>query len=479
MFKKKERYIFILAVSLCTLFSIAYSVLSVVRHMHYESFGYDLGINNQVVWKYSHFQLPYTTSDPFPNETKLTTHVELMYALISPFYSIWSSPEMLLILEAGFVCFSGIAIYLLARRRKLHPLLSLSLLLGYLFFYGVQNAIWFDVHSASFAAAFLAWFIYFLDSKKMRWVIIFSLLAITTKENIGFLILLISLVYFIKRRDKLTMVLMAISAIYLLFIYLIYFPYLTHHQYLYQNKDGLLSNLNPESLIDTNEKREAILYSLGSFGFIPLLLPIFLIPALGDFATYFILASDLTASHGLFMHYRITLAPLLAWATIMTISRFKWLNNKYIAIYLILSTLFIQYMLHLPLSYLSKSWFWTEPSGVKNINELRSHLLPTDAIVAQNNIIPHISQRDKIYTLYPEKKKFIKNSPCGQPECDWFRWEGNPTYLFADTSPEWDARHLLIDRENFVRGLENIERAGIVKKYKQEGTAVIYKVKSR
>lgn len=474
--KDKKSLYFITSSIICLIFFIAYSVLSVVRHDHYQSYGYDLGINNQVVWRYSHFQPPLTTSDPFPYETKLVTHVELVYALISPFYWIWNSARMLLMIEAGFICSSGMAVYLLAKKKNLNNFLNLSLLIGYLGFYGVQNAIWFDVHSASFAAAFLAWFLYFLESKKIRLSLLFLLLAITAKENIGFLTLLISLVYFIKRRDKLTLAFMSISLLYLLFIYNIYFPNIAHHQYLYQNKEGLLSNLNPLSFIDGQEKRKALLYSLGSFGFIPLFLPLYLLPAIGDFATYFILASDLTASHGVDLHYRITLAPLLSWATILVITRFKRLNNIYVGIYLITCTLIVQYALHLPISYLTKSWFWTEPSGVKNINTLKMQLSQNDSIVAQNNIIPHISQRDKIYTLYPEKKKFAKTSPCGQPECDWFRWEGNPKYLFVDTSSEWDARHFLTDTDNFVKGLTNIEKAGIVKKNRQKGNAVIYKV---
>lgn len=475
----KGRLLSLVPLLICLAFFVAYSTLALVRHLNYESFGYDLGINNQVVWRYSNFELPYSTSGPLPHETKLSTHVELVYALIAPFYWIWSSARTLLVVEVLFVVSSGMAVYLMAKKRKLNQLLCFALLIGYLMFYGVQNALWFDVHSASFAAAFLAWFIYFLDNKRVRLAILFAFLSITAKENIGLLTGLISFVYLLRRKDKQSLFLMATSIAYLLFIYLIYFPHLINRPYLYQNQGGLISSLNPISLVDAPEKREAIIYALGSFGFLPLLLPIFLLPALGDFATYFVIASDLTASHSIFMHYRITLAPLLAWATIMTVSRFKKLNNKYIALYLVICAFFVQYMLHLPLSYLVKSWFWTEPSGVKNINELKSHLLPADSVVAQNNIIPHISQRDKIYTLYPEKKRFMTNSPCGQQECEWFRWDGNPTYLFIDTSPEWDARHLLTDRDKFVSGLQNLEEAGIVKKYKKSGNAIIYKVVSK
>lgn len=476
---KQKKISFLNALTLCLLFFIAYSILSVVRHNNYQSFGYDLGINNQVVWRYSQFQLPLTTSDPFPYETKLVAHVELVYALIAPFYWLWSDARMLLILDAGFLCASGIAIYLLSKKKKLSNFLSLALLIAYLAFYGVQNAVWFDVHSASFAAAFLAWFLYFLESKNNKVALLFLILAITAKENIGLLTFLISSVYFLKRKSKVYIFFMIISLLYVLFIYLIYFPYLTPHPYLYQNTNGLFSNLNPVSLIDSQEKRDAIFYSFASFGFLPFLAPLSLLPILGDLATYFVLASDLKASHGIFMHYRVTLAPLLAWATINSLTRIKKLQTPYIALYIILSTLAVQYILHLPLSYLTKSWFWTQPDSVKDINTLKQTLNSDDSLVAQNNIIPHISQRDKIYTLYPEKKEFLTNSPCDEPMCDWFRWVGEPIYLFIDTSDNWDARHFLVNRENYIQGILNLEKAGVIKKYKQQGNAILYTIEKK
>lgn len=473
----KHKLFFIIALLICTIFFIAYGVLAVVRHDHYQSFGYDLGINDQTVWRYSIFQAPLNTIHPYPDKTKLYAHVELVYALISPFYWIWSSRKMLLLLEVAFVCLGGIAVYLLAQKRNLSYGVSIATLVSYLGFFGVQNALWFDVHSASFGAAFLMWFLYFLDRKKRISTIVFFLLAITSKENFAFITLVISLFYFIKRKDQLSFFLIASSFAYLFFIFFVYFPHIIHFRYLYQNQAGLLSNFNPLDLINTNEKLQTLFYTVFAFGFIPLLNPLTLIPALADITTYFVIGSDLPGAQGIYMHYRITLAPLLAWATILTIYKYKMLNTNYIAGYLILSTLIIQYTLHLPLSYLTKHWFWQEPSGVKNINSLRNNYLPKNAsVVAQNNIVPHISHRDKIYSLYPEKKQFMKSSPCGEKACNWFRWYNHPEFLFVDTSPEWDARHLLTDRDKFIDGLKNLENAGVIKKYKQEQKAVLYKV---
>lgn len=476
-FLSLKRYVKVsLPYVLCLLFFIAYGVLSIVRHTHYQSFGYDLGINDQLVWKYSTFQSPITTISPFPTRTKLVEHIELIYAFISPLYWIWSARKMLLLIEAAFVCVSGVAVYLLAKEKKCTELISNTLVFSFLAFYGIQNAMWFDVHSASFSAAFLMWFILFLEKKKRIHSAIFFFLAITSKENVALLTLLISFIYFLRTKSKEMLMYMGISIVYLLFVFFIYFPYIVQTPYLYQNQAGLLSNLNPASFYDTGDKRAVIWYSLLSFGGLPLLSPLYLLAVIGDLATYFVIASDLPGAQGLFMQYRITLAPLLIWGTIMTISRFKKLNRWYIALYLILCTCFVQYTLHLPLSYLSKSWFWTEPASVKDINTLIRYLPATASVVSQNNITPHISHRIYIYTLYPQTKTFMTNSSCGKSTCDWFRWDGDPEFLIADTATDWDARHLLVNRQNFINGLNNLEKEGVIQKYKQVNSAVLYKV---
>ena len=462
---------------LVVLFCLAFTVLVFVRHDHYQSFGYDLGINAQTVWKYSQFELPFSTIDPTPDKPKLAEHVELVYALIAPFYWIWDSRRMLLLVRNIWFCFSAIAVYKLARKKKLNFWIATALTVGYLGFYGVQNAIWADLHSASFAAAFLTWFIYFLETKRKKISFVFFLLAITAKENIGLLTFLISLVYFWKEKSKLLLFYMAASVAYVAFIFAVFFPYIMHVTYLYQNSGGLFSNLNPLSFFDTQEKREVIWYSLLSFGFLPLLSPWYLLPAIGDLATYFVIANELPGAQGLYQQYRITLTPILLWATIITLSKWKFFNNKKIALYLVVCTLVVQYILHLPLSYLSKSWFWTEPSGVANINYMKDFVLPTNiSVVAQNNIVPHISNRDRLYSLYPEKKIFTTNSPCGKKECNWFHWYGHPQFLFVDTSPEWDIRHLLANRDDFIDGLKNLEKAKIIAVYRRIGTTTLYAI---
>ncbi len=477
IFKNKLLKIITIPILICTVFFILYSVLSVVRHNHFQSFGYDLGINDQVVWEYSRLKPPITTIGPVPGKLKLANHVEIIFALLSPSYWIWSSPLNILLLEPLFFCISGIAVFLLAKVKNLNNFLSYALLISYLAFYGTQNAIWFDVHSVTFGASFLIWFLYFLQTKKHRLMLIFFFLAILSKENIALITFLISSVYFAVRRDKYSFLIMSVSVLYTFFVFSIFFPHILNVSYQYANKDGILSNLDIRTFFDTPEKIKVIFYTLVNFGFIPLFNPLILIPAFGDLATYFILGSDLPGAQGLYMQYRIMLSPLMTWATIMTIGKYKFLNKKWIGVYLILCAMFVQYSLHLPLSYLSKQWFWQESKSVKTINKVISDYLPRDAsVVAQNNIIPHISERYNIYELYPEQKNFNSNSICKEKLCDWFRWADSPKFLLVDISSDWDSRHFLIDREQYINGLNNLEKAKVIKPYKKIGTTTLYKV---
>lgn len=461
---------------ICLLFFILYTILGVIKHNHYLS-GYDLGIVHQATWKYSQLKAPIMTNHAYPFTSILADHVEFIYILLSPFYALFADARTLIILQAIAFSSSGLAIWLLAKKKKIITPITVVLLISYFMFFGVQFALWSDVHSLVFGVAFLAWFLYFLEKKNRKLALVFLILTIICKEDLGLLTFLVSGVYFIRTRDHNALLYMGISVLYVALIFLVYFPHFTADGYRFQNEKGLFADADVTAMYNTPEKKDVILYSLLSFGFIPLLLPLYLIPALGDLAHYFVLGSDyISQAQGLFGHYRTSLALLLIWPTILVIQKYKKLNKWYVGLYLLICILLAQYLLHLPLSYLSKSWFWNEPGGVRTINSMLKSL-PNDAsVVTQVNIAPHIGTRDTIFLLWPDERSFSKNSPCGKPTCTWLRWVGKPKYMLVDTSPEWDIRHLLSNRENFIESVNNVEKGKIIKLYKEEGSTKLYKV---
>ena len=149
------------ALGICFVFFICYLLLSLVKHNHFLS-GYDLAVVNQYVWEYSRFRIPISTVNAYVFTPAFYDHIEFIYILLSPFYWIFSDAKTLISLQAFFVALSGIPIFLLCRKYKINLVLSYAVLISYFSFYGIQNAVYYDVHSLVFASVFLAFLIYFL-----------------------------------------------------------------------------------------------------------------------------------------------------------------------------------------------------------------------------------------------------------------------------------------------------------------------------
>lgn len=456
-------------------FLTCYLLLALIKHYSYLS-GYDLSVIDQAIWKYSQFKIPITTTHVYFDTPVYYDHLELIFLLISPLYWLFNTVATLIVLQVFSVIASGVAVYLLAKKYNLNYFLQNCILISYLSFFGLQFAIWSDVHSLVFGVCFLSFFLYLLELKKARLTFIFLILAIISKEDVALLTLLISSIYFITHKDRTAFICIVISSMYLFFIFFFYFPQVLPNGYRFAGNKGLLGDINPSYLIDSIDKQKTFLYSLGWFGFIPLLSPLHLIPFLGDLAHYFVIGRVAIRTDGIFLHYRSSVGLLLVWPTIIAISKIKKLNNAYTGLYLLLFAAFFQYYLHLPLSYLSKKYFWSIPPETKNINRIIKLIPKNASVVTQNNIAVHLTHRDEIYTLFPYLRDFKNSSPCGLSTCRWFRVGGNPKYLLIDTGSSWNSLHFLGSRDDFMNGIVNLEKNQNISIIKQIGTSKLYKI---
>jgi uncharacterized membrane protein len=395
------------------LFFVGYLLLSIVRHAHGGSFGFDLGIADQTVWAYSNFYPPITTIDHIPFISELFVHLEFIYIFLAPFYWIYSSVYTLLFLQVCAVILSAIPIVLLCRFHRLSQTILLILLVSYLMFYGLQQAVWFDVHSTVFGMCALSWFIYWLETKKMRLAIIAFILANISKENYAAMTGLVSMIYVIRYRDVRYAWFTLASFCYAIFVFGVYFPYIVPGGYRFASESGLFSGMTFVDLWNTPEKRQVWFVTLGWTGFLSLFSPIMLLPLVGNLASYFILGREVTTAQGLFLQYRSELAPLLFLATLYGLLKIPRSWRTIATIWVLICTLYFQYSLHLPLSYLSKGYFWETPHTMQSVRRVIAKIKPEDSIVAQNNLVPHLSQRKEIFSLWHEKKDFLQDSPCG------------------------------------------------------------------
>lgn len=463
--------------------TVLYSALSILRHNHFQSGGFDLGIFDQQTWQYSRFLYPYNT---IKDRFILGDHLELTMPLMAPLYWLWDDVRMLLIFQAFWLSFSAIAIYALSRLRKFSETVSLVLAFVYSIFFGLQFAVFSDFHSVIIGVGLLPWVAYFLESGRKKLLIASIALLLLTQENMGISLAGLGLIYFFRKDFRKTSFIFIILGIFASLISAKIISFMSPAGFQYWPQISLNPFTNLKELFDSPEKRDVWLYSLAGFGFLPLLSPGAILAVVLDLSQYFVTGPEFARMWSPFMHHRAILAPLLALGTLEAFELFrkKKLNLNVVAIVLLIFVLGQQYFFHLPLNKLTKADYWKEEPWMKDDEKLIS-LVPAGASVAtQQNFVPHLSHRKEIYLVYPrphdfdfsEKLVALGGTPCGRRSCWWLDFPDKPQYLVVDTRPNQWLTQTLESNEHWLAAIGNMERAGKIKLVNQMNAAKMYKI---
>jgi len=120
MLKKYGIWILIL------LFFLLYSLYSVVRHLKFETYIFDLGYYDQLIWQVSRGKGLFLSTI---EAHTLTDHFSPTILLLAPLYWIWANPTVLLIAQAFIICLGAYPIYKLSLK-KTKLLMKILLLRG-------------------------------------------------------------------------------------------------------------------------------------------------------------------------------------------------------------------------------------------------------------------------------------------------------------------------------------------------------------
>ncbi|MCJ7792862.1 MAG: DUF2079 domain-containing protein, partial [Candidatus Marinimicrobia bacterium] len=484
-----------------TVLALLYSTLSIVRHAHFQSGGFDLGLYDQTIWKYSHFLSPYNT---IKDRFALGDHLNLTLPLIAPLYWLWEDVRLLLIFQAFWLSFSSLAIYLLCRLRKFSPLTSFNLSFLYSLFYGIQFAVFFDFHPVIIGVGLIAWLVYFLESKRKKLFGLTLVLLLLTQENMGLALTSLGLIYFFKKDYRglaigfifggLVWSLLAakIIAFFSPEMGFQYWPTISHDP-------GQII----QAFFNAQEKRLVWLYSFSWFSFLPLLSPGAVLAVAFELAQYFVTGPEFARMWSPFMHHRAILAPFLLlgtldalrllekmkppprfwgrllfcpfhafekiktpiiafrWCRLLTshlcppkfrgtaprsnfrpqldavVMKKKWFKPQIVTLLMVLVALGLQYGFHFPLNKLSKRIYWQSEHWMADNRALFQVIPPDASLATQQSLIPHLSQRREIYLTWPREHDFDE-SVCGQRSCWWLDFGGQPEYLVVDLHPyQW------------------------------------------
>jgi uncharacterized membrane protein len=185
--------------TLCTAFFAVYTATALLRHRQFGTAGYDLGIFDQAVRRYAHFQAPIVPLKG-PGYNIFGDHFHPIIALGAPFYWIWDNPQTLLILQAALISLSIPVVYRFARRRTT-PAASLAICFGYAASWAFQTMVNFDFHEVAWGVPILALAIDALDRKADRALLLWCGMLLLVREDMGILVLIIGLLRLAQGRD--------------------------------------------------------------------------------------------------------------------------------------------------------------------------------------------------------------------------------------------------------------------------------------
>jgi len=454
--------------------SLLYSTLSILRHNHFQSGGFDLGLYDQAAWQYSRFLTPHNT---IKERHILGDHLTLTLPLLASLFWLWDNVRILLIFQAFWISLSTLAIFKLCRIRGLTPLASLNLSFIYSLFPGIQFAVFFDFHPVVIGAGLIAWLIYFLEAKKKKLFFITLILLILTQENMGIAMICLGIIYFFQKSyRKWSIVFILIGSIWS-FVAIKIITLFSSAGFQYWPKFPPHPLLLLKSFFNSEEKRLNWLYSFSWFSFIPLFSPSTTIAVIIDLSQYLVLAPRFSHMWGPWLHHRVILAPFLLLGVLEVLAKLKKynFNLQNISFLMVALSLTLQYYFHFPLNKLSKKAYWREEPWMADNRNLINSIPKEASIATQQNLVPHLSHRKEIYLVWPRLHDF-ETKPCGQTSCWWLDFGGKPEYLAVDLRPNQWLTQILESNENFQSAVKNMEKEGKIKLEKEINFAKLYKI---
>ena len=187
-------------------YAVLFAFAAVLHYLVFQEWRFDLGNMVQAIWSTLHGHFLETTTLSGHQHIRLGFHVDPFLVLLVPLFWVWSSPLLLLVLQALAVASGALPVFWLARKHLASPRAGAHFAFAYLLFPATQfNAFapGGGFHSISFAVPLVLYAVWFLDNDKLVAFSAVALLAATTKEEIPLAVGFLGIWYAIRRGRRL------------------------------------------------------------------------------------------------------------------------------------------------------------------------------------------------------------------------------------------------------------------------------------
>lgn len=404
--KTKSAHLEIIFVAI---FSILYFLaginVSLNRYWQYNSFWYDFGIFDETVWKISRFQLPIIPQLNPPNGFLVWgDHFNPSVVFLAPLYWISQRAEIMFIAQTLFVVLGALIIYAVTREQIKNSFARISILISYLGFVGMQNAIYTDVHNIVFALVpftLAIWAIY-KNNWKLYWL--FLIITLGCQESLAGLGIGLGIFLIVKSHKNLKK---GIATILLSFAWAILstkyiMPAISGHPYAYSPIiPQYLDQWFTDFFVPADKKLKTILVTYATFGFTPLLSLATFPMVIEHFLERFVL-NHAGTRWDLGFHYNALLSPIMALGSIEVLLRLekKKLSHKIITFWAITSILIVlfihRFYYHGPLMLATNPIFYQQTVQTNFLNVFEKQIPQNGLLMTQNNLASHFTHRNVV-----------------------------------------------------------------------------------
>src|SRR3990167_1162914 len=187
VFLKSHREI----VLIILIFWIIYSYISIIKHLHYQTFTWDTVFFDQLLWKLSRFKEPVSS---FSNLHVFGDHFQFILLLFVPLYWFPQSIKLLFITHAFVAVIASLPVYLISLKVNKSKVFALAVSFSMLIFTGMQFAVLDGFHQSVFSPLFYALAILGLVFRN-NWIYLGSIFGLLiTKEEMALIAASIGLI---------------------------------------------------------------------------------------------------------------------------------------------------------------------------------------------------------------------------------------------------------------------------------------------
>ncbi len=410
---------FVIAVFLLIFaYACFFSIVSIMRYSNYRASGVDVAIFNQALWKMSRIKVPWST---IRGVNLFGDHFAPFLVLLVPFYRIFGGVKFLFVFQTLVIALGALPLYLLSYEMSKSRIISFCVALSYLSYPPLQHMNLFDFHPEACAVTFLIFAFYAAFKKRFGWFYCACFLAVICKEDMALTVFFLGILIFILYDKRAGKIVSFSSLCYFLAAVLVVIPAFGREGFQYTGrlsafgrspleaaKNMILRPLYTLDYIITRQNLKYILDILVPVAFVPLLAPLYLLPALPAFLINII--SDFPEQRTILYQYTAGITPFIFIGLAASASRIldmfagarrrRALTVTFACFLLLFAFAGSVYFGPGPLGL---DWSFSKYRSDKQVEIIRkaARMIPEDASVsAQIYLLPHLSGRDHIY-MFP------------------------------------------------------------------------------